>query len=235
MRDHSTKHLLTDMSGCLICLPDCRSQYQAASAAIKVYAAQQKIEAWQREQEHKAERAAADAAKAAKEAAGKPGLVGAAVAAVAGCHTDVESVTPATGAAPSAGGEDAAGGSGAAGSIDDGKAAAAKRALEAERAKMEEAALPLMLEAMWAANVLDIQVRVGWAYAGACSVRIRSVCSIALAVGSDCDPVCMYARCVHVKRRLLEGCTLRLCDFLGLVNTLMVLTLVATQLKLDLF
>ena len=26
-----------------------------------------------------------------------------------------------------------------------------------ERAKLEEAALPLMLDAMWAANVLDIQ------------------------------------------------------------------------------
>ena len=33
----------------------------------------------------------------------------------------------------------------------------AAAALAAERAKLEEAALPLMLDAMWAANVLDIQ------------------------------------------------------------------------------
>ena len=30
-------------------------------------------------------------------------------------------------------------------------------AMATERAKLEEAALPLMLDAMWAANVLDIQ------------------------------------------------------------------------------
>jgi hypothetical protein len=30
-------------------------------------------------------------------------------------------------------------------------------AMAAERAKLEEAALPLMLDAMWAANTLDIQ------------------------------------------------------------------------------
>lgn len=33
----------------------------------------------------------------------------------------------------------------------------AAAAMAAERAKLEEAALPLMLDAMWAANVLDIQ------------------------------------------------------------------------------
>ncbi len=33
----------------------------------------------------------------------------------------------------------------------------AAAAVAAERAKLEEAALPLMLDAMWAANVLDIQ------------------------------------------------------------------------------
>jgi hypothetical protein len=36
-----------------------------------------------------------------------------------------------------------------------------------ERQKLEEAALPLMLEAMWAANVLDIQVTLK-------KVRLRS-------------------------------------------------------------
>jgi hypothetical protein len=37
------------------------------------------------------------------------------------------------------------------------RAAEAAAALAAERAALEEAALPLMLEAMWAANTLDIQ------------------------------------------------------------------------------
>ncbi len=40
-----------------------RSQYQAASAAIKVYAAQQKLEAWQKEQDRKQAVAAATATK----------------------------------------------------------------------------------------------------------------------------------------------------------------------------
>ncbi|MEW5303952.1 MAG: hypothetical protein WDW36_006596 [Sanguina aurantia] len=160
-----------------------RSQFQAASAAIKVFQAQQKIEAWQRESDERTATAALAAAKAALELA----------AANQGGSTHIEGVhvqgSSGSGSAPNAGpshptghahpaaAATAAGSSGAGASAGpDGdattvhpeevaaaaaaaaSAAASTAAVVAERAKLEEAALPLMLEAMWAANVLDIQV-----------------------------------------------------------------------------
>ncbi len=49
----------------------------------------------------------------------------------------------------------------------------AAAAMAAERAKLEEAALPLMLDAMWAANVLDIQhtVKAVCQEVGACGCK----------------------------------------------------------------
>ncbi|GLC44692.1 hypothetical protein PLESTB_000973900 [Pleodorina starrii] len=151
-----------------------RSQFQAASAAIKVYQAQQKIEAWQKEQERKAAVAAAEPKPADGAAA--------AAAPPAGTETAAEApVGGAAGEAASAGAAEAEGASkangGAAGAAANGGEAGAGTAAGAdaaagaagatppgpsieqlmERQKLEEAALPLMLEAMWAANVLDIQ------------------------------------------------------------------------------
>ncbi|MEW5319507.1 MAG: hypothetical protein WDW38_010652 [Sanguina aurantia] len=162
-----------------------RSQFQAASAAIKVFQAQQKIEAWQRESDERTATAAVAAAKAALELA----------AANQGGSTHIEGVhvqgSSGSGSAPNAGSgqqdghshSDSAAAATAGGSSGTGagarpngdattvhpeevaaaaaaaaSAAASTAAVVAERAKLEEAALPLMLEAMWAANVLDIQV-----------------------------------------------------------------------------
>ncbi|KAG2430677.1 hypothetical protein HYH02_013674 [Chlamydomonas schloesseri] len=123
-----------------------KSQYQAASAAIKVYAAQQKLEAWQKEQDRKQAVAAATATKEGA-AAGEASKDSAEAKAEAGGATSAAKPDAAAGAkAEAAGG--AAGPSGAKGpSIEE----------LMERQRLEEATLPLMLEAMWAANVLDIQ------------------------------------------------------------------------------
>lgn len=130
-----------------------KSQFQAASAAIKVYQAQQRLEQWQREYEKKlanqalakaqaakeAEKAAREA-EAAKEAeaekAAKTGEEGA-----SSTHTPAETATPPPAAAPA---------------VDPAEEYNPYEDLM-QRQKMEEATLPLMLEAMWAANVLDIQ------------------------------------------------------------------------------
>lgn len=157
-----------------------KSQFQAASAAIKVYAAQQKLEAWQRDQDKKVALAAAAAAKAEAEAA--------AAAAAAAEKADEEA--PADPAAPASSGDKASSPSapvsGAAASTAKAAAAGASAAAAGapaanhagpaggasssshapkgptieelmEKARLEEATMPLMLEAMWAANVLDIQ------------------------------------------------------------------------------
>ncbi|GIL50084.1 hypothetical protein Vafri_6393 [Volvox africanus] len=148
-----------------------RSQFQAASAAIKVYQAQQKIEAWQRDQERKAAVAAAartDGAKpgdGAAAAAGAPGApAGAEAGAAAPAGPDATAPKPdaakADADAKADNGPDVADGAtnGAAGATTQ-PAASQGPSIEQlmERKKLEEAALPLMLEAMWAANMLDIQ------------------------------------------------------------------------------
>ncbi len=151
-----------------------RSQFQAASAAIKVYAAQQKIEAWQKEQDRKAAAAAVAAAAAASTtpAAGTPAGTGPAGEGAAGAPAPggaagedaaaASSTQPAAaagagpGAGPAPAGADAGAGAGA-GAGASAKAAGPSIEQLMERQKLEEAALPLMLEAMWAANVLDIQ------------------------------------------------------------------------------
>ncbi|GLI63100.1 hypothetical protein VaNZ11_006004, partial [Volvox africanus] len=129
-----------------------RSQFQAASAAIKVYQAQQRIEAWQREQERKAAVAAAGAAAGAEAGAAAPAGPDATApnpdAAKADADAKANNGTAAANGAAN----------GAAGTTPQ-PAASQGPSIEQlmERKKLEEAALPLMLEAMWAANVLDIQ------------------------------------------------------------------------------
>ncbi|KAG2438479.1 hypothetical protein HXX76_005032 [Chlamydomonas incerta] len=129
-----------------------RSQYQAASAAIKVYAAQQKLEAWQKEQDRKQAVAAASAAKegAAGEAS-KDGAAGGADAAKAEAGGATSAAAPEAAAPKAAAAAKAEAGAG--------PSAAKGPSIEElmERQRLEEATLPLMLEAMWAANVLDIQ------------------------------------------------------------------------------
>ncbi|PNW81790.1 hypothetical protein CHLRE_06g260350v5 [Chlamydomonas reinhardtii] len=123
-----------------------RSQYQAASAAIKVYAAQQKLEAWQKEQDRKQAVAAASAAK--EGAAGEASKDGAAGSAA---EPKAEAGGATRAAAPDAAAAKAEGGAGPSA----GKGPSIEELMERQR--LEEATLPLMLEAMWAANVLDIQ------------------------------------------------------------------------------
>ncbi|KAL6754017.1 molecular chaperone [Haematococcus lacustris] len=207
-----------------------KSQINAASAAIKVYQAQQKIEAWAKEQELLAEidaalasatptgaasapsssapapsnaagtgaagAAAAGAAAGAAGAAGGPAAAPGAAAAASppAAHHGPGSTAagpaaaqPAAGAGAGAGttaagaraGAAAAGQEGGAGVGASSSSAASgakaepssrageteaaatsgrsKEELALERAALEEAALPLMMEAMWAANVIDIQ------------------------------------------------------------------------------
>lgn len=199
-----------------------RSQYQAASAAIKVYAAQQKLEAWQKEQDRKQAVAAASAAKegAAGEAS-KDGAAGSAAEpkvsgrslnptrtpnALVGCvltiHAASAAVSPCQclsarnliseftachrilqaeaggatrAAAPDAAAAKAEGGAGPSA----GKGPSIEELMERQR--LEEATLPLMLEAMWAANVLDIQNTLK-------KVRGRHVVERRVGVGGSCVP-----------------------------------------------
>ncbi|GFR42214.1 hypothetical protein Agub_g3105 [Astrephomene gubernaculifera] len=152
-----------------------KSQFQAATAAMKVFAAQQKIEAWQKEQERQQ---AAAAASTAAEAGGKaPGAsssagaangdtaAGAATAPTAGTDAQVPTA-PTSSAPPSTPAAAAPAPTAAAASTPppapgptSGPSSPSGPSMEQllERQRLEEAALPLMLEAMWAANVLDIQ------------------------------------------------------------------------------
>ncbi|KAG2492691.1 hypothetical protein HYH03_009105 [Edaphochlamys debaryana] len=194
-----------------------RSQFQAANAAIKVYAAQQRLEQWQRDQDRAAAAAEAAAAKAVAEAAlkakaeaeakakaeGKSDeeVAAAGVAAAAEAAEAAEAANAAAAKAGAAAANGRAGPSGvkpegAASPSPDASAAAGTAAASGEgpsssspaagagasaaapgaspsaapaapkgpsmdqlleRQRLEEAAMPLMLEAMWAANVLDIQ------------------------------------------------------------------------------
>ncbi|EFJ53165.1 molecular chaperone [Volvox carteri f. nagariensis] len=153
-----------------------RSQFQAASAAIKVYQAQQKIEAWQKQQDRKAAAASAATAATAATAAAVDSAAAAAAAPVASSTEAVGATGPPTTSAQSTANGSAADAATAdgptAGATADGTSPttggsstaatappAAGPTMEQlmERQKLEEAALPLMLEAMWAANVLDIQ------------------------------------------------------------------------------
>mmetsp|Transcript_11892 Transcript_11892/g.25534 ORF Transcript_11892/g.25534 Transcript_11892/m.25534 type:complete len:570 (-) Transcript_11892:2455-4164(-) len=138
-----------------------KSQFQAANAALKVYQAQQKIEAWQKEQEKKAQHAAAVAAPApaADAAAVSAAAPGAAAPGAEGQGSDPNGTpSAASDNAGVSGAQQAAGAGGS--SSDAGPSAAPEPKLSpealAEKQRLEEAALPLMLEAMWAANVLDI-------------------------------------------------------------------------------
>lgn len=58
---------------------------------------------------------------------------------------------------------------------------AAAAAMASERAKLEEAALPLMLDAMWAANVLDIQH------------TVKAICQEVPPLLRSCTSLCLEA------------------------------------------
>lgn len=130
-----------------------KSQVQAASLALKVYQTQQRMERLDRQQEEQQAVLLQEQAQANGAAEGQQ---------------------DSSGVQPSEAGED--GGSSHQGSGDAGQrsaacegeqqqqqhskvgsAAAGAAAVAAERAKLEEQALPVMLDAMWAANVLDIE------------------------------------------------------------------------------
>ncbi|KXZ52148.1 hypothetical protein GPECTOR_10g777 [Gonium pectorale] len=152
-----------------------RSQFQAASAAIKVYAAQQKIEAWQKEQERKAAHVAAASSKPVQAAGTEGGSGDAAAPGTAAEEGGAASTAGTASASATTSGNQAHAGSTAAGTPPSratdasqpgandpaaaGSAPPPGPSIEQlmERQRLEEAALPLMLEAMWAANVLDIQ------------------------------------------------------------------------------
>ena len=114
-----------------------KSQFKAASLALKVYQAQQHI-AQLETQAELAQQAAADG-RARRDGGGSRGGQGPMGAAATGAAAG-----PSQG--PSLLDE-----------IDPTVLAAAATAAAAERAQAEEASLPLMLDAMWAANVLDIE------------------------------------------------------------------------------
>ncbi|GAX76162.1 hypothetical protein CEUSTIGMA_g3606.t1 [Chlamydomonas eustigma] len=133
-----------------------KSQFQAASAAVKVYQAQQKIETWQKERDKKQ-------AAVIDSNGGGTGAVALSGTVTKGPEADSLGKQ---GEGP-AGSGDAAGRSGAA--SDDkksGKASTADKEGDedakltpeelAEKQRMMEETLPVMLEAMWAANAMDI-------------------------------------------------------------------------------
>lgn len=152
----------------------------AASLALKVYQTQQQMERLDRqEQAQQAARAQQQAAADGGAAASTQPDMGGAAAAAEGSGEPSSRQEPATGASGS-GGTDSSSGSSSGGipaqeqksvpapqqpsgpasgaaAPDSAAAATAAAAAAAERAKLEEQALPIMLDAMWAANVLDIQ------------------------------------------------------------------------------
>lgn len=131
-----------------------KSQFTAASAAIKVYQAQQRLEQFQKEHEKKvAQQAAAKAAKEPKTADGEAVAAGEGTSTAAPAEEDEYNPY-----------EDLM-----------------------QKQKMEEATLPLMLEAMWAANVLDIQT------------TLRKVCRRLLVEDTTVDKTVLKARGLALK------------------------------------
>ena len=65
--------------------------------------------------------------------------------------------------------------------------AQAERELASERQKLEEAALPLMLDAMWAANVMDIQqtLKAVCHEVHACCAMLLHQCHLSLSLGGE--------------------------------------------------
>ncbi|KAK9917625.1 hypothetical protein WJX75_006600 [Coccomyxa subellipsoidea] len=112
-----------------------KSQMHAAGLALKVYQTQQQIERLEKQHaQHERENGSASSSQQQRSSMDAQGTAG---------HSTGDTDPAAHSSAD------------AASQAEERKQAAA--AMATERAKLEEAALPLMLDAMWAANVLDIQ------------------------------------------------------------------------------